>query len=79
MLKICLKKDMISKFQNLDTNLQKTRKDLKISNIENINQDFLKLNLERLQGINLFICVDITLQFLETIQKNSVLKILKIF
>lgn len=70
---------MISKFQNLDTNLQKTRKDLKISNIENINQDFLKLNLERLQGINLFICVDITLQFLETIQKNSVLKILKIF
>ena len=53
------------------------KKDLKITNVENINQNFLKLKLDKFHGIDLFICVDIALQFLEPIQKNAVLKILK--
>lgn len=56
---------------------EKWKKDLKIENIENINKNFLDLDLKKFQGIDLFICVDIALQFLEPIQKNSVLKILK--
>lgn len=53
------------------------KKDLNIKNVKNINKNFLDLNLKNFGTIDLFICVDIALQFLEPIKKNSVLKILK--
>lgn len=53
------------------------KKDLNIKNVQNINRNFLDLDMKSFGTIDLFICVDIALQFLEPIKKNSVLEILK--
>lgn len=56
---------------------EKWKKDLNIKNVENINKNFLDLDMKRFGTIDLVICVDITLQFLEPIKKNSVQYIFK--
>jgi ubiquinone/menaquinone biosynthesis C-methylase UbiE len=54
---------------------EKWKKDLQINNIKNINADILAIDLEQFTGVDLFICVDNALQFLEPIKKNSVLEL----
>ncbi len=51
---------------------EKWKKDLKIINVENINADILDTNLEQFAEIDLLVCIDTALQFLEPIRKNSV-------
>ena len=52
---------------------EKWKQDLQITNVKNINDDILNIDLEQFNSIDLFICVDNALQFLEPIKKNSVL------
>lgn len=54
---------------------EKWKKDLQINNVENINENILDIDIERFSGIDLFICVDNALQFLEPIKKNSVVEL----
>jgi len=56
---------------------EKWKKDLNIKNIENINENVLDLDMKRFGTIDLIICVDLILQFLEPIKKNSIQDILK--
>lgn len=45
--------------------------DLKISNIENINDDLINFDYDSLDELDVCLCVDLCFQFLEPIQKES--------
>jgi len=56
---------------------EKWKSDLKINNVQNINANILDMDLSKFFNIDLFICVDIAIQFLDPMRKNNVYKLLK--
>jgi len=55
---------------------EKWKSDLKLSNVKNINSNFLEIDFSNLGQLDVVVCEDYTLQFLEPIKKNSVRNLL---